>query len=257
MRVMTYNILRGGGERLPLLEDAVRAERPDILALQEANDFTYDRLCVFGNAVGLRYCAIAEGNLTGRGHRYPVAVLTHYGMRSTQTFQHCFHHAGLHAALRTEQGILSVCAVHLHPHSEKDALQELSAVIASQACHDDALICGDFNSLSQDDWYPDGMVKRFSTALMERFTRNGRLCYDVIKSVKQAGYIDAAARRNARQPTYPSPVSRHYSDGLKFRIDYVFAKPSLARRVRAARVVNDELTRKASDHYPVVVDFNF
>ncbi|HEX6817030.1 MAG TPA: endonuclease/exonuclease/phosphatase family protein, partial [Ktedonobacterales bacterium] len=37
MRVLTYNILKGGEDRLPLIIDVIRAQHPDVVALQEAD----------------------------------------------------------------------------------------------------------------------------------------------------------------------------------------------------------------------------
>src|SRR5919202_5383421 len=62
LRVMTYNICFGGVDddmtnRLPLIHDVVRAGRPDVLAVQEANEFDerqYRRLFAFERATGFR-----------------------------------------------------------------------------------------------------------------------------------------------------------------------------------------------------------
>src|SRR5438128_2407002 len=61
-RVMTYNINFGGvdddgASRLPLIHEIVRGVRPDVLAVQEANEFdlrAHQRLFAFEAAIGLR-----------------------------------------------------------------------------------------------------------------------------------------------------------------------------------------------------------
>jgi exodeoxyribonuclease-3 len=42
----------------------------------------------------------------------------------------------------------------------------------------------------------------------------------------------------------------------RMRLDYAFASPDLAGRVREMRVVRGDETEHASDHYPVVVDLD-
>jgi exodeoxyribonuclease-3 len=40
----------------------------------------------------------------------------------------------------------------------------------------------------------------------------------------------------------------------RMRLDYAFASPEVAERVRAMRVVRGDETEYASDHYPITVD---
>src|SRR5205085_10338098 len=86
LRIMTYNICLGGVDddttnRLPLIHEVVREGRPDVLAVQEANEFDlrqYRRLFAFERATGLRGLlhSVHNGALFVRPDLQPIALWT-------------------------------------------------------------------------------------------------------------------------------------------------------------------------------------
>lgn len=75
MKLMSYNILNGGVDRLSLIIDAIKQEKPDYLTINEANTFAKDNnkiLKAFAQQIGLPYYDIA---LSGE-YDYPVAIFS-------------------------------------------------------------------------------------------------------------------------------------------------------------------------------------
>src|SRR5690349_19101636 len=68
MRVMSYNILKGGEDRLSLIGDVIRAQEPDVVALQEASDC--GNLEALARELGMQY-VYGEANA-----KYSVAWLS-------------------------------------------------------------------------------------------------------------------------------------------------------------------------------------
>ena len=86
LRIMTYNICLGGVDddttnRLPLIHEVVCEGRPNVLAVQEANEFDlrqYRRLFAFERATGLRGLLhpVHNGALFVRPDLQPIALWT-------------------------------------------------------------------------------------------------------------------------------------------------------------------------------------
>jgi exodeoxyribonuclease-3 len=118
LRLMTWNILNGGGDRLPAIIKVVQEVRPDILAVQELRGFQgygRKRLTDFAGAVEL------TPHLARSLFGQPVAVLTSPALtvlrRSTVTWR--LHHAAATVTVETPAGPLSVTSTHLTPYSPR------------------------------------------------------------------------------------------------------------------------------------------
>lgn len=86
MKLMTYNIFNGGGDRLPLILDVIKKENPDFLTLNEANTWVANDHRIFKQvaaALNLPYFDIA---LSGHGD-YHVAVFSKYKLEYVQKLQ--------------------------------------------------------------------------------------------------------------------------------------------------------------------------
>lgn len=161
------------------------------------------------------------------------------------------------ATVRTAQGPLDVCALHLDPHYEVTRLRQLArfseAIARRAAAH---LVLGDFNALRLSDYPADALAAVVAArARHDREEPRG----EVVAQMDALGYVDLV--RLARAPSsgaYRDALRTPLPDGAratcwaKTRIDYVWASPdAMAQRslVRAAIVESD-----ASDHHPVVVE---
>jgi exodeoxyribonuclease III len=257
MRVMTYNILKGGldddgSDRFDVLVEVIRAERPDILTLNECNHFERDgcrRFYALERALGMR------GLLGVAPTGFHVAVFA----RDAQFVQHELTADWVqHAILRVEMLVgrqpLTVISAHLCPFGGQIRLNE-AQFLAGSARGERVLIAGDMNALSPHDvqhYNPTAWSARRQAR--HALPVGGPLDTRAIEVLESAGLIDLAHHHQLDfTPTALTPL-RVGSSSYEVRIDYLFATPTLASNLRSVRVVRSADARRASDHYPVVAD---
>ena len=89
---------------------------------------------------------------------------------------------------------------------------------------------------------------------LKKFTTDGKLRFDAIGKILAQGYVDSSVRLGKNQE-YTAPTTiNEYAAHSNMRLDYMFLSESLLPHLRKYEVVKNELTDKASDHYPVVVE---
>ncbi|MBS9716472.1 endonuclease/exonuclease/phosphatase family protein [Pseudohalocynthiibacter aestuariivivens] len=247
---MTYNILCGGlakvngEERLNSILETVQDCAPDILALQEANHFESPELAKrFSKALLLPYYALAEAAIYEDGERYNVIVFSRYPISKVYRFPDCqFQSAAISVMLETPVGKISICNAHLHAFSETHRVKELGCILAYQCGFQDQLFVGDMNAISRSDTYADDATE---------FELN----YEVTDMLNREFTDVFAATSGPDQWTHPSRIKADHTRKVFRRIDYVFASPSLSRRVVRAKVITSEKAHRASDHFPLIVEF--
>jgi endonuclease/exonuclease/phosphatase family metal-dependent hydrolase len=78
----------------------------------------------------------------------------------------------------------------------------------------------------------------------------------VLRTLYQAGFIDVANKLGGHnEPTVPTGDFKG-AEFVPFRSDYILATKSLAELVAAYSVIKTPLADMASDHYPIVAEFN-
>jgi len=245
LRVMTYNILEGGGERMPYIRDVIRGQSPDAVAIQEANDRDLieslarelEMRLVYGEANSIFHMAWLTTLPIRRSanHRLPE-------LRKTL----------LEVEVEWEGQPLRLYNLHLkaNPEDERERLKEIQAVlpVIGPASAEPRLFVGDFNSIGPSDRYiSDIQFPDDDVAFAERAYSLPRL---VIPAILAAGYVDVYRALHPDGSGYttktPTPVAR---------LDYIFASPALAARAMSCDHVEGSLPIYASDHLPVRADF--
>jgi endonuclease/exonuclease/phosphatase family metal-dependent hydrolase len=237
LRVMSYNVHRCVGcdgvlspERIA---HVIGLYRPDVVALQEldvgcARTNCDDQPALIAGALGMHYCFHAA--IDRPGERYGDAVLSCYPLRLVRA-------AGIPSAVRgiwpEPRGALWVAVECdgrevqvLNTHlglGRRERLAQAEALLGPDwlghpDCTAPRLLCGDFNAWPRSPAY--------------------RCLRDALPAAD-----DPAGRR---LNTFPSrwPL---------LRLDHVFHSPELS--VREVRVPRTPLTRLASDHLPLIVEF--
>jgi exodeoxyribonuclease III len=245
LRVMTYNILEGGGERMPYIRDVIRGQSPDAIAIQEAND--RDLIEALARELEMRL-VFGESNSA-----FHMAWLTSLPIRRSANHRLPeLRKTLLELEVEWEGQPLRLYNIHLkaHPEGESQRLDEIQAIlrVVGPASAEPRLLMGDFNSISPNDQYiGDIQFPDEDVAFAERAYRHPR---QVIPAVLAAGYVDTyrAMRPDAAGYTAktPTPV---------VRIDYIFASPALAARAVSCDRVEGSLPVYTSDHLPVRADF--
>ncbi|MFA5024444.1 MAG: endonuclease/exonuclease/phosphatase family protein [Patescibacteria group bacterium] len=249
MKLMAYNILHGGQERLGFIMAAIKKESPDFLTINEANNFLDNDgkiIKEFSQEIGLPYYSI-----TSTAVGYTVVFLSKTAINKTTVLM-----PGKREVLLTEVdsefGPLSFASLHLSPTTEDVRLPEIQLIINSQKATENRVIMGDMNSLSREDKYGPEIISNFNETQLKKFTNNGQPRFEVIDAVLAANYQDTAVKLGKNKETTvptPSNIDVAHAD---LRLDDIFLSESLASHLVDYRVVKNELTAKASDHYPVV-----
>jgi exodeoxyribonuclease-3 len=256
LRFMTYNIQFGGVDddgtrvdgRLPLIHEVVRQARPDVLAVQDANGFDerdFRRLFAFERAVGMRSIFVQfsygfHGLILLRPEFAPVSMRNDYPLGNRLLM-------GL--VLRTPGGAeMTVHNVHL----DTNAPQQRVDGILRRLSEPTSLVMGDFNNLRPDDPGAEQVWQALLPAYRTRVSGGSGERADgrVFQAVEQAGHVDLFRHLHP----HDRGATLRGAEGL--RIDYVFATADLATRVTRCEVFDTAPAREASDHFPVVADFD-
>ena len=251
MRILSYNILDGGVERADALGDVIEAQRPDLVALVEADDpGVVDRL-----ARRLKMDAIHAA-----GNTHASALLSRWPIRES------INHAPLHAD-GLEKSLLeatvvgprsgrewTVGVVHLHAHGTEDAERrrekELDVLLEVFARHRAQgrphLVCGDFNANAP---YQKIDPARCKPRTQREWSENGGgLARRVVQRMLDAGYRDSLREVD---PRAAETLGTFNTQSPGQRVDYVFTFGFAAPMLKSAWVAYDPPAKDASDHYPV------
>jgi exodeoxyribonuclease-3 len=245
MRIMSWNILVGGQDRLDAIVTVLRRERPDLLALQELRGFDrrrHERMRTLADAVGM------TPHLARSIFGQPVAVLVRPPLRIARhkSYSWQFHHAA--AAVTLTDGLTFV-STHLNPYSGYRRYREATWLAAR--FRGPVVIAGDMNSL---DPHTDHSAALAGLPVARRHLRSdGTVDTRAIAAYERAGLRDLWRTAGAGEGlTVPTTIGGHEFGPM--RLDYLLATPAVAGRVREMRVLRDDQTAKASDHFPVRAD---
>jgi len=246
MKIMTYNILTGGAaaspdSRIDQILSVITDAKPDVLALQEANNFDSNGMMEkFAETLGLPYSFLAQGAVYEDGDRYNGAIFSRYPIGEVWTFPKTeLQNAALSTLIETPLGPVSFCGIHLHAFSEDKRLPELKSILAHQSQFESQVLLGDFNAMCRGD--------TCNGAESEVEAR-----YDVMDRMQDV-YVDAI-RAAGREPirSFPTGIAADHSFEGPRRIDHIFVTPNLAERIVDAEVIHAGAAQTASDHFPVV-----
>ena len=251
MRIVSYNILDGGAERADALAAVIEAQRPDLVALVEADDpAVVDRI-----ARRLKMDA-----LHAAGNSNASALLSRWPVRES------INHAPLHPD-RWEKSLLEATVVepgsrrewmlgivHLHAHGTEEAErrreQELGLLLDVFAGHRARrrphLVCGDFNANAPYQRIDPAKCK--PRTQREWSENGGGLPRRVVQRVLDAGYRDSLREAD---PAAAETLGTFNTQSPGQRVDYIFTFGFEAPMLKRAWVAYDPPAKDASDHYPV------
>lgn len=245
LRILTYNILIGGEERVPLILDVIRGQGPDVAAIQEAAN--HGNVHMLARELGMKLI-YGEANTT-----YHIAWLSRLPALRSENHRHpVFRKTLLEIEVEWQRAPLRLFAAHLKAKvaSEEHRAHEVAALleIAGAARGIPHLLVGDFNAIAPADVFaPEGPVSAATAEWAPFAYAAPRLA---IPPLLAAGYTDCYRMLHPDRRGYTCKT-----EGPSVRIDYVFASPEMAPRLRACDVVTAPPARDASDHFPVVAQF--
>jgi endonuclease/exonuclease/phosphatase family metal-dependent hydrolase len=254
---MTYNILRGGRDaesdaRLAQVCTLIRRVAPDVLVLNECNDFERD---------GCRTLHRVEREIGMRGLLAPASSGYHVALfvRRAQPVEVRLldaevHHSAIAATLDLGEIRCTVVGAHLCPYSGEVRVSEAQQLTRFLG-EGHVFLLGDLNALSPHDaprlrsdaWLPRRRVRH------ELAGSPGVLDTRAVSVLEACGLVDTLHAAKSSAPTVQTPLCPGWQD-YQLRIDYAFASFGAAERVRKAERIDGPLAEVASDHYALAID---
>ena len=240
IRLLSYNIQRGGAGREDALLSVIRPCNPDIVVFQEATrPAVIEHLA---RASGMRVCASMPKLSLGFMSRIPIA---HYEWHRPRVSRHAF------LEIVPEGMPFRVFGVHLSAvfaaWTERRRVFELRAMLSSIKRHQHGFhaLVGDFNTVTPGELLDFAALPQKVRATV--WLSGGTIRWRTTQIVKDAGYTDAFRILHPADPGLTLPASKP-----QVRLDYLFVPAPHLERVVSCEVVRSEAATTASDHLPLL-----
>jgi endonuclease/exonuclease/phosphatase family metal-dependent hydrolase len=254
MRLISYNILDGGEGRADPLAEVLEAQRPDVVALVEADvPSVVERIA---KRLSMDFIVgVGKGHSSALLSRYPITQsINHAGLKAD--LSRSFLEATVldPAGVEWPIGVLHLPAGATDPE-ETARIHQLAIVLDLFKEHRNAnrphLLCGDFNSNAP---YQHIDPSRCKIKTQQAWKANGlQLPRRVIEAMIGVGYTDTyAVLHNEQFEMIGSFDTQHPGQ----RVDYIFSFGVPKPHIKNAWVEQDRLAKYASDHFPVGVEIS-
>jgi exodeoxyribonuclease III len=251
LRVMTYNILDGGENREQYILNAIQTAGPEIVVLQEV--YTEEFLKSLSRSLKMAYY-IGTGNKKRKAallSKFPV--LTFKSHHPVFPIWRNFIEAEIEYAPNKTMRIIGVHPIaNLGVVFEFWRLLEARYVINHIRIYQSlpCLIAGDFNAIAPGEKVKtEGMPGWLKWII---YLQGNRVYHFSIERFLSAGFIDCFRFLNSEDGfTLPPP-------NPNARLDYIFVNALMQPYLKKCWVVRGPNSMNfASDHYPVMAEFDF
>lgn len=257
-RIISYNVWYGFTqvpERKEGWIEWMKDQQPDIVSLQELNEYTHEKLAEDARRYGHTHSVLLKEE------GFPTGITSKFHIADVHRVTKGFHHGLLRVRI---EGIYFY-VVHLHPSNWETRRGEVNHIIEdieTLPADSKVVLAGDFNTFSPLDstFYSHGRLEPFfnerDSLYEEKNLNKGRLDYTVIQELLNFGLMDLEA--SMRTPSYkfsgsfPTLIEKEGEHGDQRRLDYIFASKNLAERVTRAEIITSDTTLILSDHLPVI-----
>lgn len=243
IRLLSYNIKRGGAGREQRLAGVISACRADIVVLQEAR--TPAVVEAVAAAAGMGHWGARDGQSLGFISRAPM---THVEWHRPRYSRHAFLELAPAAVPIRVFGV-HLSAVHA-AWTERRRTMELRALLTGIKQHQSGfhVLAGDFNTLAPGDVLDIRKLPARLKALV--WLSGGRIRWRTIQVVLDAGYVDGYRLRRPGDAGHTFPTWDPH-----VRLDYVFVPSGSQERLQHCEIVKTPDAAEASDHFPLLADF--
>ena len=244
LRLLSYNIERGGVGREQAIADVINRDHPHIVVLQEAS--RPDVVARLARATGMAHSGAHRGRSLGFLSRFPIRAPRWVRPRWSQ-----------HAYLElTPEGLdLRIIGVHLSAvhaaWTEARRVRELRALLDAVAKdgREPHIVVGDFNTIAPDERLDVSRLPRRLRLLV--WLSGGRIRWQTIAIMLGAGYVDGFRHLQPKEPGFTFPTWDPH-----VRLDYAFVPKVMAAALTACEVLTVVDAPRASDHFPLRVDLS-
>ena len=253
IRLLTYNILKGGEGREAEIVEVILATAPDIVVVPEVQRIdSFRRIAM---ALGMTpHLAEGRGRIPLRvGLLSSLPILSFSTLHLWPLWPSC-----IEATVQPADGLpLTVYGVHLAAYYpwffEWWRAYQVRALLRyiRQTAPERHLLAGDFNTIAPED--QASLVEAPLWVKAQTWFQLGHIPRWALTSLLDAGYVDCFRKLHPEEEgfTLPSPHPQ-------VRLDYIFAAPPLITALRGCRVITSpEEVALASDHLPVLAEFGW
>ncbi len=260
LKIISYNVWYGF-TKVPERKESwitwMRNQHPDIVSLQELNEYSPEKLAEDALSFGHPYSVLLKED------GFPTGITSRFPIEDVKRVTEGFHHGLLRVRI---EGIY-VYAIHLHPsnwETRKVEIKQILEDIASLPPDSKIILAGDFNTFSPLDssYYSHGRLEPFfaerDSLYGEKNLNKGQLDYSVIQEILDSGLIDLEASMRTSSfifpGSFPTLVEKEGEHGDQRRLDYIYASDNLASKVTRADIITSDTAFLLSDHLPVIVE---
>jgi exodeoxyribonuclease III len=241
LRILSYNILKGGVGREKAIASVISSREPDLVILQEAYRPTV--VAQLAATCGFDHWASSQGHSVAFMTR--LAIAGHVWRRVRWAKR-----AYLEIVTATDMRIYGVHLSAVHSNlTEQRRAYELRALLRSVERHQHGLhlVTGDFNTLAPGERLDMDKLPPRLRALA--WVTGKSIRWITIRMMLEAGYVDAYRKFHGDEghtfPTWDPQV----------RLDYGFVPEAFKGTVQRCEVVrNHSALKDASDHFPLVTE---
>jgi endonuclease/exonuclease/phosphatase family metal-dependent hydrolase len=252
VRILSYNILDGGKDRVDLLSQVIELQKPDLVGLVEADD---------PDVVQKLAARMKMDFIHAPGNKKASALLSRFPISRT------INHAPLHPQITKSllEAVMvngagtewTLGVLHLHAGATEDdeairerEIEEVLKIFAPY--HDERrphLLMGDFNSNAP---YQRIDPSRCKPSTRDAWVKNGGyLPRRVVQRILDAGYLDSLW---VVDPNAAETAGTFSTEFPGQRVDYIFTFGFDPSRLHEAAIVYAPPARQASDHFPVLLE---
>jgi len=243
LRLLTYNIRYGGVGQETALAAVVRSAAADVVLLQEATS----------PRVVERIAELAGMAQWGTSRRQSLGYLAAAPVRHAEWHQpRVSRHAFLELVPAAED--VRLFGVHLSAvhaaWTERRRVAEVRALLRTVAAQASGfhVLAGDFNTLAPGELLDVGRLPLRLRPFV--WLSGGHIRWRTIQQVLDAGYCDVFRQARPGETGFSFPTWQPH-----LRLDYAFVPASHADAVRFAAVLQDDPAPTASDHFPLLAEF--
>ena len=261
LKIISYNVYNGmkldESEGKQKYIEWAKAQDADIIAWQEMNFFTREKLEKFAASYGHKYAILLKESPEDAAF-FPVAITSKYPIINVNKVVDNLWHGALYADIGNYHFVIT----HMNPFWTAKRIDEINLIIDSIKYSRDPkgkwIIAGDLNSFSPADksdydkstLLEDIKEKQKKRPILENLV-DGKLSYTVQQNLLDAGFIDALKIKH-KEFVATAPTKVFYDQAsVPLRYDYIYVSPPLKNNVIDVEVIKDDFTDKYSDHYPV------